>query len=90
MAKVEIPIQVTIPVEDLVEYLKKDGTLVEVVRCKECKYKPHWDEKTESAVFPIPDCCPCECDDYFYSWVPNDDWFCADGKRKEEDDGEQY
>lgn len=56
---------------------------VEVVRCEECKFKPHWDEKTESAVFPIPDRCPCECDDYFYSWVPNDDWFCKDGERRE-------
>ena len=85
MAKVEIPIQVNIPVDvdKLIEFLKKDGTLVAVVRCKECKYKPHWDEKTESAVFPIPDRCPCECDDYFYSWVPNDDWFCKDGKRKD-------
>lgn len=56
----------------------------ELVRCKDCKYRPHWDEKTESAVFPIPDRCPCECDDYFYSWVPNDDWFCADGERREQ------
>ena len=55
---------------------------VPVVRCKDCKYRPYWDEKTSSAVFPIPNCCPCECDDYFYSWVPKDDWFCADGERR--------
>jgi hypothetical protein len=53
-----------------------------LVRCRDCKYRPHWDEKTSSAVFPIPDRCPCECDDYFYSWIPNDDWFCAEGERR--------
>lgn len=68
MAKVEIPIQVTIPVEDLVEYLKKDGTLVEVVRCKECKY---WNENMNM------------CERLQMVMFNSADWFCADGERRE-------
>lgn len=93
MAKAEIPIQVTISVEDLVEYLKKDGTLVEVVRCKDCKYKPKWregaSEKSRDGfdlIFPNwrDNTCPCQCEDGYYTHMPDDNWFCADGERKEE------
>lgn len=68
MAKVEIPVQVTIPVEDLVEYLKNDGTLVEVVRCKDCKFyeKGHGCDLLNVFMFKM------------------DDWFCADGERRGE------
>ena len=27
--------------------------------------------------------CPCQCDDGFYNWMPKDDWFCANGERRE-------
>ena len=70
MAKVEIPIQVTIPVEDLIEYLKKDGNLVEVVRCKDCKYT-----RTDGC-----DAIYCEKWDY---WEIPEDFYCAYGERKE-------
>ena len=60
-----------------------DGVITgELVRCGECKYRPHLDKKEEFPVFPIQGRCPCECEDYYYSWIPNDDWFCADGERK--------
>ena len=64
------------------QVLKEQPTVdaVPVVRCKECKYRPYWDEETSSAMFPIQGRCPCECDDDFYSWVPDDNWFCADGE----------
>lgn len=26
--------------------------------------------------------CPCIQDDEYFSWVPDDDWFCANGERK--------
>lgn len=26
--------------------------------------------------------CPCIQDDEYYSWVPDDDWFCANGRKK--------
>lgn len=44
---------------------------VEVVRCKDCKYRYHSVE------------CPCQSYDHFYSWIPADDWFCKKGERKE-------
>lgn len=58
---------------------------VPVVRCNDCKHRP---ERTEGAeyyedlVFP-DEVCPCQCDDYFYSWMPDGDWFCKNGERKE-------
>lgn len=39
MAKIDIPVQVNIPVEEVIEYLKKGGTLVDVVRCKDCLWR---------------------------------------------------
>lgn len=48
---------------------------VPVVRCKDCKHRENreWDSP-----------CPCVCADSWYSWMPEDDWFCANGERKEE------
>lgn len=46
----------------------------EVVRCKGCKY--HEDE-VPSMVW---------CPNIVGNWV-NDDWFCADGERKETENG---
>lgn len=68
MAKVEIPIQVNIPVDvdKLIEFLKKDGTLVAVVRCKECKFcsiHNQWCKR--------------------HNKMTSDNWFCADGERKD-------
>ena len=67
MAKIEIPIQVNIPVEAVIEYLKKDGTLVEVVRCKDCKFY----EKER------------ECNLLHVFMLKMDDWFCAYGERSD-------
>lgn len=46
-----------------------------VVRCKDCKHRP-----TQKKCFPDM-VCPCQCSDSYYSWVPPDDWYCADGER---------
>lgn len=60
-----------------------------VVRCKDCKHRPKEpDWKTyESGFdleFPEGSKCPCRCSgDKWYSWYPEDDWFCADGERQE-------
>lgn len=32
-------------------------------------------------VFP-DDKCPCQCEDPYYSWLPDPDWFCANGERR--------
>ena len=46
---------------------------VEIVRCKDCEYHGGKDYH-----------CPCNSTgDPFLDWVPDEDWFCADGKRKE-------
>lgn len=53
---------------------------VEVVRCKDCKYYQTDDIK-----------CPCNIGlahattDAEYTWIPEPDWFCADGERREDD-----
>jgi hypothetical protein len=57
------------------------GDLVEVVRCKDCKHRP---QKDPSGFVDGDGRCPCICDDYFYSWYPDDNWFCADGEMMEE------
>ena len=51
--------------------------LKEIIMCKDCKHRP--DENYE---FPEGSKCPCHCSgDEYYSWIPDDDWFCADGER---------
>ena len=54
-----------------------------VVHCKDCIYRPtavEWKHGTDY-VFPYEGKCPCQCDDDWYSWMPDDDWFCANGER---------
>lgn len=80
MAKIDIPVQVNIPVEEVIEYLKKGGTLVEVVRCKECLY---WDEEIKWMPEQFDYICKCVLQD---RWT-EDDEFCSDGTRKEQNDG---
>lgn len=64
--------------------LQKRDRPMDIVRCGECK---HW-PKVEGGqlVFPDRD-CPALCEDFYYSWVPAADWFCANGERKETDEG---
>ena len=66
---------------------------VEVVRCKDCKHRPLvvWNEAYGEVDVLAPEIdgkedwrCPCLIDDDpYYSWSPNDNWFCADGERRE-------
>ena len=58
---------------------------VPVIRCKDCKHRPTGSGANHDVVFPSGDYkCPCRCDDHWYSWIPDDDWFCANGEVKEE------
>lgn len=86
--------------EETGEAVFKPKVVCELVRCKDCKYRPHWDESTnpkERSGFDLefPDYkegnrCPCRCvDDPWYSFMPEDDFFCADGDRKEQEDDER-
>lgn len=56
--------------------------VVEVVRCAECIHRPSGTGVNHDVKFP-DDVCPCQCPDTWYSWMPPDDWFCAEGKRKD-------
>ena len=55
---------------------------VQVVRCKDCKHRPKGTGANHDLEFPDY-VCPCQCEDYYYSWMPKDDWFCRDGERRE-------
>ena len=53
---------------------------VQVVRCKDCIHRPTGTNRDD---LEFPDYkCPCQCDDFWYSWKPSDDWFCGNGERK--------
>ena len=54
----------------------------EVVRCKDCKHRPDGTGANHDLEFP-DDRCPCQCEDYWYSWKPDDNWFCGNGERRE-------
>ena len=58
-----------------------------VTRCKDCKHRPKIAEvpfcKDGGFIYELPDdVCPCQCYDQYYSWMPDDDWYCAKGERK--------
>lgn len=55
-----------------------------VVRCKDCKHRPTITRGTDGDTVTFPDWrCPFRCDDGWYNWYPDDDWFCGNGKRRE-------
>ena len=61
----------------------KQEAIRELVRCKDCKHRPTGTNR-DDLEFP-DDKCPCQCEDYWYSWKPSDDWFCGNGERKDGD-----
>lgn len=70
--KVTIEVDVPILVDAVIKKLCEDGTLVEVVRCKDCK---HHEDESPGMVY---------CHNLVGGWV-REDFFCADGERR--DDG---
>ena len=68
--------------------------VVEVVRCKDCKHRPVmvWSKAYDDFDVLAPEVdgkedwiCPCLVeDDPYYSWSPNDNWFCGNGERRED------
>lgn len=61
----------------------KEEHFIRVVYCKDCKHRPYLDK--DGFIEPENSICPCiNEDDKYYSWMPEDDWFCADGERRED------
>ena len=92
MAEIKVPIQVNLPddwIEQIVNRLRNDpdAEWVEVTRCKDCIHRPIIDDPDSTDGFGLrfPDDfkCPCRCDDPYYSWMPNDNWFCGNGEKEE-------
>lgn len=55
--------------------VKATANIKRLVRCKDCKHNPKKDEHTTQ--------CPCSTTgDPFLDWIPDDNWFCADGERE--------
>lgn len=62
----------------------------EIIRCKDCKHKPHTSDKYD---YDNSDCgfeiifpdyrCPCRCEDEYYNYIPDNDWYCGNAERKE-------
>lgn len=61
----------------------------QIIRCKDCKHRPQIPNGQTygdgfDLKFPEGSKCPCQClDDGYYSWYPEDDWFCPCGEPKE-------
>ena len=59
---------------------------VPIVRCQECAHAPVVDGQCEDGFdIKFPDeICPCQCTgDGWYNYIPDPNWFCADGERKD-------
>lgn len=70
--------------ETITDFIEEHQEYVRVVRCKDCKHRPKGTGANHDLEFPDY-VCPCQCtEDGWYSWKPKDDWFCADGERREE------
>lgn len=81
------PINVATAIRDRIEALP--SAQMEVIGCKDCKHRPTRKEDRgfcldgTSLVFPDGK-CPCCCvDDEYYSWMPDDDFYCKYGEMDE-------
>lgn len=74
-------------VSDYVSFLESlPSAQPEIIQCKDCKHRPFDSEDTQGFGVEFPDeMCPCQCDDGWYNWRPNDDWFCANAERRDDD-----
>ena len=80
MASDKIPVLVNISADQVMEFLKERGTLVEVVRCKERKWYSIFEAKKDGS--PDKRYSPSVCLREIYVRRRDPDWFCADGVRE--------
>ena len=64
---------------------------IELVRCKECKHRPIKEDADGkdygfNLIEPTEgdERCPCLVSDGWYSWMPNDNFYCGFGEREGE------
>ena len=64
---------------------------IDIVFCKECKHRPiKEDVDGENYGFNLieptdgDECCPCLVSDGWYSWMPEDGFYCGFGEREGE------
>ena len=80
--------QISIKTENFNRLVAKIGVMPKIVQCKECKHRGEWERAEDihgsySYIdFPDGSLCPGQCEDPFYSWRPDDDWYCAAGERR--------
>jgi len=64
------------------------SSLISVIFCKDCKHRPTKTIPTKyenGFDLDFPDWkCPCRCSDDYYSWYPADNWYCANGEKKDD------
>ena len=65
----EIPLELRMAIEHL--------PTIDIVRCKDCKHNP---KRTNDFAYGR---CVCCCEDDWYGYVPDDDFFCGHGERIE-------
>ena len=76
---------------DFLQRRADECSLIEIVTCGECKHKPiKYDPEGDDFGFNLvspngyDNLCPClNTDDGFYSYMPEDNFFCAFGERRE-------
>lgn len=61
---------------------------IDIVRCKDCTHRPvkkdiNGDDYGFNLIAPHDgdESCPCLVDDGWYSWMPEDDFYCRYGER---------
>ena len=71
---------------------RHDCPLIEIIPCKECKHRPIKDDPDGAdygfnIVAPTDgdDLCPCLVEDGWYSWMPEDNFYCGRGERRTDD-----
>ena len=72
------------------DYPKAPIYVADLVRCKECKHRPvKEDADGENYGFNLiepndgDERCPCLVSDGWYSWMPNDNFYCGFGERED-------
>jgi len=73
---------------DAIKYYVDNTPTIDLVRCGECKHRPIKDDPDGAdygfnIVEPTDrdDLCPCLVEDGWYSWMPEDNFYCGRGER---------